>query len=272
MNQTINNNDEPTLAPKEKKVNRRQFFQMGALSAAAGTAAAVSFPGKASGAPLAAEGAAQHITELPELPIKIKGSYKRMPQRNTVFCRALSGKEPELAKSMYQFSHPVFRKEPGWTQLDYALERAAWSVNDTMAEFSQMGRPNTPAYRWDLEPNAQRHSFTNKKEATTAVKRAAEFLGADLVGITPYDERWVYSEFFDAVTQKSTPAKLPFKPKSVIVMAIEMDYKAFGTAQPSSPQPGQGTSIPAWLRHPHPWPTSSPTLGTMPWARATISP
>ena len=232
MNQQTEKTETHNEASEGKKVSRRQFFQIGAASAALGTVAAVKAPGKAvaSVSSSAGEMDPQIVQVLPDLPIKMKSSYKRMPQKYTIFNRAFSGDAPEHQKKMGAFWHPKPRKEPGWTQLDYALEKAAWSVNDTMAPFSQAGIPETSAYRWDIEPNEETYRFGTKKEATDAVKRAAQFLGADLVGVTPYDERWVYSEFYNPLKNETLPAALPFKPKSVIVMAVEMDYKAFTTA------------------------------------------
>lgn len=61
-------------------------------------------------------------------------------------------------------------------------------------------------------------------------KRAAQFLGADLVGIAPYDERWVYNTFYDNENGVDVLPNLPFTPKYVISMAFEMDYDAFKTA------------------------------------------
>jgi reductive dehalogenase len=216
--------------PEEKKVNRRDFFKIGVVGAALGTVAAVELPGKAVAETVSTQLDKKLVKEWPGMPVKISSDYKRMAQKNTIFNRAASGDAPKLQKIMGRYYYPELRKEPGWTQLDYALSKAAWSVNDTMAPLSQSGRPNTPAYRWDMKPDSQTYRFNSTHEATKAVKRAARFLGADLVGIARYDERWVYSSFYDTMKKQEIPADLPFKPKSVIVMAIEMDYAAFGTA------------------------------------------
>lgn len=230
MKQTNLEREDLTKDTGNKKLNRRQFFQMGAAGAAIGTVAVVDLPQKVMAATISKQLDRTSVKEWPEMPVKVRSDYKRMPQKNTIFNRAFSGDAPKLQKMMGAFWHPEPRKEEGWTQLDYALERAAWSVNDTMAEFSQAGIPNTKAYRWDIKPDEHKYSFKTSKEATKAVKRAANFLGASLVGITPYDERWVYSSFYNPLKNEEIPADLPFKPKSVIVMAVEMDYAAFGTA------------------------------------------
>ena len=110
-----------------------------------------------------------------------------------------------------------------------------------------------------IEPNTWK--FESKKAASYAIKKAAKACGADLVGIAPFDERFVYKTQvhfpFDALTGKlkdgeSHPQNkfnlerevnfysgigkdgkpLFFKPKSVIVMIHEMDYEAY-KASPS---------------------------------------
>lgn len=113
----------------------------------------------------------------------------------------------------------------------------------------------------------EKYQFESKKDASDAIKRAARLYGADLVGITKRDERWDYSVNFNPVpplARKITPMgpeqfkqlqqvggenikkamdshtpdkwtytlddKAGFKPKSVIVMAFEMDYEAISCA------------------------------------------
>ena len=103
--------------------------------------------------------------------------------------------------------------------------------------------------------------FNTKKEASYAVKKAAKACGADLVGIAPYDERFTYQsqvhfpfdalsgklkdgeshpqskfnlerdvKFFSGLDKSGKP--IFFEPKSVIVMAHEMDYEGY-KASPS---------------------------------------
>lgn len=124
--------------------------------------------------------------------------------------------------------------------------------------------------RTDKEPHAlmdmdwvreEKYQFKSKKDAADAIKRAARLYGADLVGITTQDDRWDYSEFFNYIPPAGrkmfpnpprsleefqqmgqmmknwTPDKWTFgweragfKPKSVIVLAFEMDYEGMSAA------------------------------------------
>lgn len=81
----------------------------------------------------------------------------------------------------------------------YALCKASWAIHDY-----------TSFYQWQLHPSKSKTDCGDPAETAVIIKRAARFLGADLVGIT----------------KARTPADFPFEVRSVIVMAIEMDYEA----------------------------------------------
>ena len=76
---------------------------------------------------------------------------------------------------------------PGWTQLDQALDDAAWAIDGAIAGGSAFGIPQSQAYKWDGEINSKRYAFKNPKDVAQKIKKAARFLGADLAGITKYD-------------------------------------------------------------------------------------
>ena len=177
---------------------------------------------------------------------KIAADYKRMDQKNTIFCRGVWSPpigEPEgLLKSFYAkwlglVPNPM-DGEPGFSPEAHALMVASWASEGTGAPLSGGGvRNRGPFNNWDLHANPtapERHKFTNKSEAARTVKRASRFLGADLVGIAPFDERWVYEKWFDfkdvieghANEPTHEDAAFPFQPKSVISLAFEMDYDA----------------------------------------------
>ena len=130
--------------------------------------------------------------------------------------------------------------------------------------------------------------FDSKAEAAAVIKRAARLYGADLVGITKRDPRWDYSENFNYVPplarritprgpeqmqqlmqvggeniamalESWTPDKWKhdidetagFKPKTVIVMATEMDYEAISCAtnEITSAVVGEGYTLMTKLAH-----------------------
>lgn len=183
--------------------------------------------------------------------------------------------------------------ETGWTGLDEALNAGAWAVEFDYCGFNAAGGgpgsvitpypinpmtneiANEPVmvpglYNWDnsdvegVRQQGQQWKFKSKEEASKMVKKAACFLGADLAGIAPYDERWTYSTWGRKIQKpfkmpngrtKLMPWDLPkilsgggvevfghakfepdwekyagFKPKSVIVFVLKEDYEAIRTS------------------------------------------
>jgi epoxyqueuosine reductase len=185
--------------------------------------------------------------------------------------------------------------EPGYAAYDKALDLASWSTLDKFAPYSQFGVRNAlipthpvnpmtgeifrdkPAFvpsmhTWDnseaeytKKHGNGRYQFKDAKEATKHIKRAAKFLGADLVGVTSFEraKKWVFTEWavpipdmikypdgevkpmvynpfeakkgnFKAVKLHTVPSDFKreagFEPKSCIVMAFEMDYDGYKTA------------------------------------------
>jgi reductive dehalogenase len=213
--------------------SRRKFFKY-SLASSVGVGAAVMgadklIPKANTSAVAAPKMGKTHDT----IPMEIIKDYQRMNQKNTIFCRF--GWDPKLIPLGKEFGgkfHGMIPPtgEPGWTEVESALSLAAWSVDHDAATNSEFGIPNQGLYAWEGRINERKTVFDTTRQATEKVKRAAHFLGTDLVGICDYDERWVYSDFFNPFTGKATPGEFPFKPKSVVVLALEMDYDAFRAA------------------------------------------
>jgi len=157
------------------------------------------------------------------------------------------------------------KESPGKTQLDFALNEGAGAIesststkrihsgdsgyviqleNDEVFQMSLYRQNNPLDNGMTAKVNEKKFGFDSKESATSALKKAAKLYGADLVGIAPYDERWLYkSEVYmpiDFYTGKLIQSKMDlrrpvdfgFQPKSVVVLAYEMDYDAYQT-QPS---------------------------------------
>ncbi|TCX51690.1 reductive dehalogenase [Dehalobacter sp. 14DCB1] len=198
---------------------------------------------------------------------------------------------------------PVREKEEGWRQLDVALAVASWAVEFWYSGFTAAGSgpggintlypidpvtnkyANEPVFvpglfHWDnsiaenRRSQGQQWKFNSTEEATKIVKKASLFLGADLVGVAPYDDRWTFADWSRPNHQ---PFKLPngktayapfnvekyltkrevetyglikseanwekyagFKPKCIIALAFEMSYEAFRTAPSALCSAGPG--------------------------------
>jgi len=155
--------------------------------------------------------------------------------------------------------------EDGYGRLDYAYKAGASAteaLSGTIFEriFSGDSGPNIPrpdgslmplGFYKDSFPNGftvadSKYQFPSLNATSYAIKKTAKKYGASLVGIAPYDERWTYKSEVYAPFDATKPGKKPaffkdklnmyrpvefkFKPKSVIVLAFEMDYEAYQTS------------------------------------------
>jgi epoxyqueuosine reductase QueG len=158
--------------------------------------------------------------------------FERFSQRDDVFNRAWWDETvhtPDVVAFYAQHQKPDPRSGDGFTQWDFALLNAAWSVaRDYAARGYPEGRrpgfldPFTP-----FMPLAEdRAEMPDIGETTARIKQVARFLGADLVGVTEYDERWTYTAacHIDRVRDEK-PNDLPDGMTSVIVLGHGMDHE-----------------------------------------------
>jgi epoxyqueuosine reductase len=229
-----------------KRMNRRQFMRMGAVATASG--ALMSATGNADpNKNLAAKSTSSSVSlDLKDNPLRITDKCKRMPQKNTIFARQLWDFEflQRIESSIDQSRREVYQDAKGWTQLDEALDEAAWAVDHKFASGSENGQPHSMAYTWNEPARRRKVTFLDAADASKKVKKAARYLGASLVGITAYNPLWTYSELikekFEEESRQEGPPEyeifipeFPFEPKSAVVMAVEMDYETIGLS-PSS--------------------------------------
>ena len=157
--------------------------------------------------------------------------FERFSQKNEVFSRSFwddsirSSKSERFYKT-YRKPLDHWRKAEGFTQKDYALRNASWHVTDIFAELKE----DEDRREGFLDSfSVQRTGPTEKIEPGTAaqsaadIKRVAQVFGADLVGITGFDQRWLYTHLFSAQTLEEKPNDLPAVLDNVIVIAQSMD-------------------------------------------------
>ncbi len=135
--------------------------------------------------------------------------------------------------STYRRPLTDWRAAPGFTQHDYALRNAAWHVTDILAEMFE----DDDRRDGFLDPLSmlrdgarERIEFATPAAAAADVKHVAKVVGADLVGISPFDERWVYTERFSAGSGEGKPNDLPDGLTNVIVIGQSMDHDLTRTA------------------------------------------
>lgn len=159
--------------------------------------------------------------------------FERFSQRDEIFNRAWWDEKvmsDDVVAFYSQHQRPDPRKGDGFTQWDYALLNSAWSVaRDYALRGHAEGRrpgfldPFTP-----FMPLAEeRADLPDLDQRTERIKQVARFLGADLVGIAEYDERWTYTAASDisSPTRDEKPNEVPDGMVSVIVLAHGMDHE-----------------------------------------------
>lgn len=169
----------------------------------------------------------------PSGPVLHTAGY-RFDQRNEVFKRCAWDERLSAAASRF-YREVGLREKPGYRQVDFALRNASWTL-----EWSHgMGnsRSNSGLYAWDGVHEKMRHyvvaggvSDMGPPALTRAVKKAARFLGADLVGVAAVDPSWVYSHEFDLISREHRPFDLPEGCDRAVVLAVAMDYEAMRAA------------------------------------------
>lgn len=217
---------------------------------------------------------------LDDVPNQIRSDYKRMDQRGVIQAFAHSPKlqseksewvktwenaaktrtnDFKVAGSYKKFVYGYPRNETGYRQLDYALARGGWETS--IKRIPVTVAPNHGFQSWDQsDVNKTQYKFGTQKEAADAIKSAAKLYGSDKTGITVHDVRWDYDPLYDPIDEKVVSwDDFPFKPKTVIVCLIEMDYLALSTAPAivSDGTSGQGYSdmsvvashLAAFIRH-----------------------
>lgn len=151
-------------------------------------------------------------------------------QRNDVFSRAfwdatVRSKQAEAFFSSYRMS-AVPRRGEGFNQKEFALRNAAWSLSDIIS-----GRGAAAGRRegfqaplvYDTPVAPARFPVDDPAAMASEIKALARYFGADLVGITDYDERWLYTSRVDTRDFSEASLGLPDGLTSVIVMGHAMD-------------------------------------------------
>jgi len=164
--------------------------------------------------------------------------FERFNQKDDVFRRSwwddeIRSEASALFYATYREPLQNFRSADGFTQKDYALRNAAWHVSDIFTELKEGSEDRREgfcdAFTVQREVAAARMEFPSPSAAAGEVKRVALGFGADLVGVTNNDERWLYThKFADASgTERANDIStaLPY----VVVTAQSMDYDLIRT-------------------------------------------
>lgn len=169
--------------------------------------------------------------------IEVLDDFERFNQRYDVFNRSQWDPHIRSDKSVqfYEtYAKPLdtWKRADGYTQKDYALRNASWHVTDLFAEFKE-SEDRREGFLDEFsvlrDSAAERIPVDSPAAMSREIKRVAKVFGADLVGITAYDERWVYSHKYSRLSGEEKPNELPSGLTHVIVIAQEMDYDLIRT-------------------------------------------
>ena len=162
--------------------------------------------------------------------IHVTPEFERFEQRNDIFSRAFW--DPDVRSEQTEAFFASYRIEAaprrgaGFTQRDFALRNASWLISDIISERSaaEGRREGFQAPIAQDTPVAPEQAETGTPEEEAAdIKRIARFFGADLVGITAFDQRWQYASRVDTRDFSAAPNDLPDGIRTVIVMGHQMD-------------------------------------------------
>jgi len=137
-----------------------------------------------------------------ETGFEVSRDFERFSQKNDAFSRSTWDEALKSKKAANFFQGYVMRlakprKGEGYQFLDYALRNAAWHIATTLRQIKPgRGEGFQDFFTSHEEGWGEAVDVGSPEEASLIVKNAAIMLGADLVGITDYDERWVYKERF----------------------------------------------------------------------------
>jgi reductive dehalogenase len=170
------------------------------------------------------------ITADPEAELPFPVPSSRFDQKNEMFKRSLwDEKMRPYAKRFYEDIQ--YRDEVGFRKLDYAFRNSAWNLEWGYGRGNSQS--NSRLYSWDEITAKARHFIDvgdvvkeSPEEMSRVIKKAARFLGADLVGVAKVHPNWVYSHEFNVITKEHYPLEIPEGCDRAVVMAVEMDYEA----------------------------------------------
>ncbi len=167
--------------------------------------------------------------------IQVTEDFQRFNQRNDMFSRSLwdeTVKSKESAGFWRSYRDPQARKGDGFRQRDFAIRNAAWVVANAIMSrrFAEGAKEGfTAPIEADHAPVPIKAEVTDAVAMAAEIKRVGAYFGADLMGITEYDERWVYATRFDHKTKEEVPNDLPEGLTSVILCCHAMDLETVMT-------------------------------------------
>ena len=168
---------------------------------------------------------------------RVSEDFRRFSQKDDVFCRSwwdstVRSDKTERFYESYRRPLKEWRHVDGYEQKDFALRNAGWHMADLFAE--RLEDENRREGFQDFL-TAHRGGASERREVedpaamAREIKKAARLFGADLVGITYNDDRWVYSHKYNRAGDDEALMDLPEGLTSVVVVCHAMDHDLLRT-------------------------------------------
>ncbi len=191
--------------------------------------------------------------------------YEQFNEKYTIFSRRMWDEEYEgYKKPIYAKAHErAAMGLDGYSEIERAAVDASWSIENmvSMREFqmerrktlseeelkkmeAEKAKRNVKQVNYDVqEPYV--YDVKDPKEMTIWLKKVAKLYGANLIGVTKFDPKWIYSH--DRMDREYI---IPDSIQYAIVIAVEMDLDAINTTpkMPGGIATGLGYSKIAFVR------------------------
>jgi epoxyqueuosine reductase len=164
--------------------------------------------------------------------------FERFSQVDDVFSRSFWDdriRDDKTATFYATYRRPLekWRKARGFRRQDYALRNAAWHVADIFAELRE-GEDRRDGFLDPLsmlrDASTERADVGDAASASADIKKVAKVLGANLVGIADYDERWIYTERYSRINGGPKPNDIGPEHTHCVVIGQAMDPDLIATA------------------------------------------
>jgi epoxyqueuosine reductase len=151
---------------------------------------------------------------------------KRFDERQNVFGRMLYDKSASFYRTgMYdKVTEIITVNNREYSRVEFARTMGAWTVYDYFRGAFSWKKLND-ANSIMNKPELDKYSISKPDVMSMQLKETAKIYGANLVGISELDHRWLYSYDMDG-----NPIEIPLEYKYAVVIAIKMDRTAINTS------------------------------------------
>jgi epoxyqueuosine reductase len=170
---------------------------------------------------------------------RVLPGYRRFNQKHNTIMRSVW--DPVFAhwsdRNAATIGRHVDEGDPGFDHFDYAFLTGAATVNSSLG--TSVNGPDSGLKSWSSLAAGHLHAFPvpelrleapDPADMCRRVERVARYFGADLVGFTDLDTRWLYSHHYLPRTGENPPVEIPEGCDQVIVMGVELARDLMQTA------------------------------------------